>query len=312
MADLSPPALLLLAGAAAAVVLLIPVVMFAAWWREQRDEPAPPPPPAPTPPAEAVRRAGGQLLGAREVQEDDLGFIDSPGLDPGGQHPVALVADGMGGHARGDVASQLAVRAFVEGYGAAGPAASRLRAALDRANEAIAEAVRNDPDLENMGTTLVAAALTADGLDWISVGDSLLFLHRDGKLTRLNADHSMAPVIDAVRKVDPAVAAGMNPHELRSALMGGDIAKVDASTAPRPLQPGDVVLLASDGLGTLDDAETASIIEASRAGGQDAVKDALLQAVEAHGNPRQDNVSVALIEVLATPEAVDANDVESD
>ena len=247
-------------------------------------------------PLVAVHRASGQFLGVRETQEDDLGFIDSPVLDPGGQHPVAVVADGMGGHAHGDVASRLAVRTFVEAYGKQGSASDRLRESLDRANEAIAHAVRDDPSLEDMGTTLVAAALTADGLEWISVGDSALFLYRDGRLKRLNADHSMAPVIAAMREVNPAAADGMNPNELRSALVGRDIAKIDASSMPELLQPGDLVLLASDGLDTLEENETASIMEASRADGLEAVKDALIQAVKAHGDPAQDNVSVALLE----------------
>ena len=163
-----------------------------------------------------LRRAGGQLLGKREIQEDELGFIDGPTLDPGGQHPVVIVADGMGGHASGELASRLAVRAFVEAYGTEGPPADRLRAALDRANQAIDDAIRDNLSLDGMGTTLVAAAVTADGLEWISVGDSPLYLCRGGRLKRLNEDHSMAPVITAMREIDPATARGMNPRSGRA------------------------------------------------------------------------------------------------
>ena len=259
------------------------------------------PPPVPLP-AEAgatpgsVRHAGGQFQGARQVQEDEHGFIDGPTLDPAGQHPVAIVADGMGGHASGEVASRIAVRAFVETYATEGRVADRLRASLDCANAAIADAIRRDPSLDGMGTTLVAAALTTDGLEWVSVGDSPLYLYRAGRLKRLNADHSMAPVIVAMRDLDPDAAAGMSPHDLRSALMGGEVAKIDASTIPELLCPNDIVLLASDGLDTLDNDETASIIEASGGGGPEAVKDALFDAVAARGHPAQDNVSVVLIE----------------
>ena len=251
-----------------------------------------------------VRHAGGQFLGAREVQEDDHGFIDGPTLDPVGQHPVAVVADGMGGHASGEVASRVAVRAFVETYAIEGRVADRLRASLDCANAAIADAIRRDPSLDGMGTTLVAAALTADGLEWVSVGDSPLYLYRTGRLKRLNADHSMAPVIAAMRDMDPEVAAGMSSHDLRSALVGQDIAKIDASTMPELLRPGDLVLLASDGLDTLGDDEAAVIIDANCGDGPEAVKDALLDAVAARGDPAQDNVSVALIEApCAAPDA---------
>ena len=255
----------------------------------------------------AVRRAGGQIRGARELQEDDLGFIDGATLDPQGEHPVAVVADGMGGHAGGDVASRHAVRAFITGYAATGGVHDRLRAALDRANQAIASAVREDPARDGMGATLVAAALTTDGLEWISVGDSPLFLYRDGVLKRLNEDHSMAPVIAALREVDPDAAAGMNPHELRSALVGSKISKIDASQMPELLRSGDLVLLASDGLATLDENETAEIIDRSRGGGPAAVRDALLAAVEARARPAQDNVSVAVMEApSASPESMQA------
>lgn len=243
-----------------------------------------------------LSRAGGQLLGARDVQEDELGFIDGSTLDPDGRHPVVVVADGMGGHASGELASRLAVRAFVEAYGTQGRPADRLRAALDRANQAIDEAIRDNLSLDGMGTTLVAAAVTADGLEWVSVGDSPLYLYRDGRLKRLNEDHSMAPVIAAMREIDPATARGMNPNELRSALVGFALTKVDASPMPELLRPGDLIMLASDGLDTLDDGEIASIVSASRRDGPEAVKDALLAAVAVQDAPAQDNVTVALIE----------------
>ena len=243
-----------------------------------------------------LRRAGGQLLGEREVQEDELGFIDGPTLDPGGQHPVVVVADGMGGHASGELASRLAVRAFIEAYGTEGRPADRLRAALDRANQAIDDAIRDNLSLDGMGTTLVAAAITADGLEWVSVGDAPLYLCRDGWLKRLNEDHSMAPLIAALREIDPATARGMNPSELRSALVGFALTRVDASPMPELLKPGDLILLASDGLNTLDEGEMASLIAGRRGDGPEAVKDALLAAVAAQDAPTQDNVTVALIE----------------
>ena len=254
-----------------------------------------------------LRRGGGQLLGKREVQEDELGFIDGSTLDPGGQHPVAIVADGMGGHASGELASRLAVRAFVEAYGAEGRPADRLRAALDRANQAIDDAIRDNLSLDGMGTTLVAAAITADGLEWISVGDSPLYLCRGGRLKRLNEDHSMVPVIAAMREIDPATARGMNPNELRSALVGFALTKVDASPMPELLKPGDLILLASDGLNTLDEGEMASLIATRRGDGPEAVKDALLAAVAAQDSPAQDNVTVALVEVPGATGAASAS-----
>ena len=304
------PGVLVLAIAAAtgllalAVVVQIPAVVLMWWFRAhpaRNASAAPASAQSETPVATDIgplrlRRAGGQLLGAREVQEDDFGFVDGCTLDPDGQHPVVVVADGMGGHASGEIASRLAVRAFVEAYGTEGRPSDRLRAGLDRANRAIDDAVRKNLSLDGMGTTLVAAAVTTDGLEWVSVGDSPLFLYRDGRLKRLNEDHSMAPVIAAMREIDPATARGMNPNELRSALVGFALTMVDASPMPELLRPRDLILLASDGLNTLDEGEMTSIIAGRHGDGPEAVKDALLAAVAARDAPAQDNVTVALIE----------------
>ncbi len=248
-----------------------------------------------------LRRAGGQLLGARKVQEDGYGFIDGTTLDPAGRHPVVIVADGMGGHVGGEMASRLAVRAFIEAYGPDGAPAGRLRAALDAANRAIDDAVSKNLSLDGMGATLVAAAATTDGLEWISVGDSPLYLYRGGRLKRLNEDHSMAPIIEALRESDPAAASGLNPNELRSALVGFAIRKVDASPMPELLLPGDLIVAATDGLNTLNVEETASIISDRCGDGPQAVTDALLAAVAARAVPTQDNATVAIIEMPDGP-----------
>ena len=244
-----------------------------------------------------LRRAGGQLLGAREVQEDEYGFIDGATLDPDGRNPVVIVADGMGGHTGGEMASRLAVRAFIDAYGLEGAPARRLRTALDAANRAIDDAVSENLSLDGMGATLVAAAVTTDGLEWISVGDSPLYLYRAGRLKRLNEDHSMAPIIEALRESDPETARGMNPNELRSALVGFAIPKLDASPMPELLLPGDLVVAATDGLNTLNVDETASIISDCRGDGPEAVTDALLATVAARAVPTQDNATVAIIEI---------------
>lgn len=243
-----------------------------------------------------LRCAGGQILGTRETQEDDLGFIVGATLDPEGHHPALVVADGMGGHAAGDVASGLAVREFMDAYGVEGRPPDRLRAALDSANRALGEAIAGNPALQGMGTTLVAAAVTSSGLEWISVGDSALLLYRDGRLKRLNQDHSMRPVIAALREIDPDAADGMSPHQLRSALVGSDIALVDVSSMPELLVPGDIVLAVTDGMDTLEDPETAASIAGHCTGGPEAIRDALLAAVANRCVPTQDNATVAVIE----------------
>ena len=251
-------------------------------------------------PTSPLRHSGGQILGTRAAQEDDLGFIAGATLDPEGHHPVVVVADGMGGHAGGDVASGLAVREFIDAYGLEGSPSDRLRAALESANRALSEAVAGSPELQGMGTTLVAAAVTSSGIEWISVGDSALLLHRDGRVKRLNQDHSMRPVIAALRGIDPEAADGMNPNQLRSALVGSDIALIDVSPMPELLMPGDLVLAATDGMDTLDDLEIAAKVADHRADGPEAIRDALLTAVTDRCAQSQDNATIAVMEAPST------------
>ena len=248
-------------------------------------------------PGPGIRHASGQFVGKRERQEDDLGHINGDTLDLEGNHSVALVADGMGGHAAGEVASRAAVRSFLQAYGTRGLVRDRLQSALDRANAAIAEEADRNAALVGMGTTLVAAAVTEQGLHWISVGDSPLYLFRAGRLERLNEDHSMRPVIARLVEEDPEAASNYSPNQLLSALMGGPIEKVDAPTTPRRLEAGDIVVVASDGLETLDEEETGALIAKHRGEGPGAVCDALLRTVEAKDHPRQDNTSLFVIEV---------------
>ena len=143
------------------------------------------------------RFAARQIPGKREYQEDDYGLLDGRdlGLD-GREHSMLLVADGMGGHVGGATASGLLSKTFVEVYPqASGSIVERLRDCLAAANKALADAIAANPELDSMGSTLVAAVVSSEGLHWISVGDSPLWLFRKGQLERLNADHSMAPIL---------------------------------------------------------------------------------------------------------------------
>ncbi len=248
------------------------------------------------------RFAARQIPGQRDYQEDDYGLLDGRdlGLD-GREHSMLLVADGMGGHVGGATASGLLSKTFVEAYSqATGPIVDRLRTCLDEANAALASAIAENPELDSMGSTLVAAVVSGEGLNWISVGDSPLWLFRGEQLERLNADHSMAPVLaDLVatgRMTAEEAAQDSSRHSLRSAVMGDDIAMIDVSSQPVTVQPGDRVLLASDGLMTLSDQEISAIlVQTQDAPLEDSVA-ALIQAVEAADHPHQDNTTVLLYE----------------
>ena len=253
------------------------------------------------------RFAARQIPGKREYQEDDYGLLDGRdlGID-GSEHTMLLVADGMGGHVGGATASGLLSKTFVEAYPqASGPIVDRLRDCLEAGNKAIADAIAENPELDSMGSTLVAAVVSSEGLNWISVGDSPLWLFRDDKLERLNADHSMAPVLaDLVatgRMTAEEAARDPRRHSLRSAVMGDDIHLVDVSSQPVVVEEGDRLLLASDGLMTLSDQEIAAILKETQDASLEDSAATLIQAVEAAEQPHQDNTTVLLYAPVAGP-----------
>jgi len=233
--------------------------------------------------------------GARSYQED------AAAVRPYAGGLAAVLADGMGGHAGGAVASEVASTGFLEAFlAAAGEARVRLVQALDLANTAIAERASGRPELRGMGCTLVGASFGPEGLSWISVGDSPLYLVRGGQLRRLNEDHSLAPEVDRLAALGRISwdLAKIHPerHVLRSALMGSEIELIDASEAPLALQPGDLVILASDGIHTIPDSEIARLCAAVET--PDAAAEALLAAVAAAGDPHQDNTTVVVVRIL--------------
>jgi protein phosphatase len=224
---------------------------------------------------------------------------------------LAVLADGMGGHVAGAEASRLVCRTFIEAYSAAGAKTGegrRLRAALDQANRALAEAVARNRALEGMGSTLLAVLFGERGLRWVSVGDSPLYLFRNRHLIQLNQDHSLAPVLDrlaAAGEILPEEAiAHPRRHFLRSALTGGPIDLIDLRTEALALEPGDWVILASDGLETLSHAEIANSISRHSDGDAASLARGLLASVEAARHPQQDNATVMAVRPVLAETAV--------
>ena len=244
--------------------------------------------------------ATGASQGARSYQED------AAAVRQHGEGLIAVLADGMGGHAGGAVASAVATQSFLEGYlTAEGQSKARLAEGLSCANVGILDEVAARPSLRGMGCTLVGIAFAANaaangaawGIDWISVGDSPLYLVRKGQIARLNADHSLAPEIDRLAELGRIswedAQADPNRHVLRSALTGTAIEMIDRPRAPLSLEPDDMVVLASDGIHTLHEADIARLVAAAANPG--AAAEALLAAVAAVDDPHQDNTTVVVV-----------------
>jgi len=246
--------------------------------------------------------------GARARQEDAV--LAHPAV---GQAPaIAALSDGIGGHDDGDIAARiLAGTVFAslfedaarpEGL-ARDPEGALLRAA-ETANGRLAAEMARGRLATGAGGTLIAVLLSADRLAWLSVGDSLLALWRGGDLTRLNADHSLSPRIDLM-----ADRVGLTPQQLAShpqrslltsAVTGAPIPRVEVRSGVA-LAPGDRVLLASDGLLTLELSEVARTL--ARTGGRppQAMAEAVIRAVTSVAAPGQDNVAVAVLAVPGSP-----------
>ena len=245
-----------------------------------------------------------QHIGRRRDQQDAFGcsdLTDQAFVRHGGV--LAVVADGIGGLARGDLASRCAVETFLAAYRektVAETVAEMLERALHRSQEAVREMGIKLQAEDNIGSTLIAAVMTGDGVQWISVGDSaLLRLNQDG-LAQLNHAHIFA------RRLEQAVARGVlsvedamsNPNReaLTSYLGCEELTEIDSSPGPLQCAPGDRLLLCSDGLYRV--LEPDEIIAQLRTEAEpQAACDALVGAVIGKNREHQDNVTVMCISV---------------
>ncbi len=186
-------------------------------------------------------------LVARHAALTDIGLHRTTNEDSFvAEPPLFAVADGMGGAQAGEVASALALETLAEAL--AGQA--DLPAAAGSANGRVWRAARSDRARSGMGTTLTAVLLRGDRLEYAHVGDSRLYLWRDGRLQQVTDDHSL--VGEMVREGHLSREAAQT-HPQRSILSRalGTEPDVEIDTGELPLRAGDAVLLCSDGLSSM-------------------------------------------------------------
>ena len=253
-----------------------------------------------------VACAARAIIGKRANQEDSFAIWPS-GSETStrrGRGLLAVVADGMGGHAGGEIAGDLACRAFVSHFSQSNAApGERFGPSLEAANSVIAARGADDPRLDGMGCTLIGAWVDQAGLRWVSVGDSLLLLFRTPDVLRLNSDHSLGAFLDEqVRrgKISKAEAEkNLHRNALRSAVTGKAIELKDLQTKPYPLSDGDWLIIASDGIATLTGDEIGDVVYRNREASPETVADALIAAVLAKDTHDQDNATVIAIKIAA-------------
>lgn len=213
---------------------------------------------------------------------------------------LAILADGMGGHVGGEIASYNVCKAFGQAFVEEGGDVSyRLNIALHCANNQIGELAIKNPKLNGMGTTLLAVFFFKSGLQWISVGDSLLYLFRKGKITLLNEDHSMTPVMTReaaqFRSCLSKKGNDARSNMLRSAVTGHEISLIDLASCPFELENSDYIVLASDGILSLPLPEIEKKMSLNFHNGPRRVAQSIMQAIEDHQDPHQDNTTVIVI-----------------
>jgi serine/threonine protein phosphatase PrpC len=214
-----------------------------------------------------------------------------------------LVADGMGGHAGGDVASALTTQALAEvdelDFTDPKAATDTLRSRLLAANTQLSETVYDRPELSGLGTTFTGIFTLGNQLALAHIGDSRLYLLRGGKLTQITKDHTFVQrLVDSGRITEDEAKT----HPRRSVLMRvlGDVdSSPEIDTSVLDTRAGDLWLLCSDGLcGYVEDDEIELILR-RRANLQGAI-DALIDKSLSRGAP--DNVTVVLVEASAQPQ----------
>ncbi len=251
--------------------------------------------------------AAGSHPGMSGKNNEDRYAVSAHFLDPERTRPavLAVVADGIGGHRAGEVAAELAVntisQAVAESDGR--DPAQTLQQAIISASQAVLEMSESDPALRGMGTTCACAWVIEDRLYTASVGDSRIYLMRDGGIRQLTRDHTWVQEAIENGLISPEQArAHPNAHVIRRYLGSRQQVVPDLRLHLRPaesdahaeanqgmrLKPGDVLLLCSDGLTDLVEAE--EILELVRARGPENSLDELIDLANRRGG--HDNITL--------------------
>jgi serine/threonine protein phosphatase PrpC len=244
-----------------------------------------------------IETGQSSLIGDREVNQDRASIVFSD------TQALLVVADGMGGHSDGEVAAQVTVEELVKAFkgrkGDGGSGADFLRRGVADAHRAVVAAGASRP-LDSRPRTTCTVCLIEDGKAvWAHVGDSRVYLFREGALLSRTRDHS---AVEQLYQAGKITQEEMLTHPMRNFVeqcIGGEAALPEISVGePVALEPGDVVMLCSDGFwAPLDEKLVAGILEE---GGDltATLEDLAEQAVEA-AHPYADNATAAALRWLA-------------
>jgi len=221
--------------------------------------------------------------------------------------PIFVVADGMGGHAAGEIAANLTIESVIETLTDAagdGDPDEQIRRGVELAHQRIQDEIAAHPDKAGMGTTCLVALLAGRQLHLGHIGDSRAYLFRDGRLEQITSDHSWVNEQIRAGLLSPAEAARHPMRHVITRALGPE--PVDTELVHRELEPGDWLLLCSDGLtGPLADDTIAAVL--AEADHPEVSARRLVELANEAGGP--DNITVLLVhlETVAEPEAGSAD-----
>ena len=249
-----------------------------------------------------VRIAGCTDTGMRrQINEDYIGFDQDLG--------IAVLADGMGGHQSGEIASHMAVESVLEhlqklmnpetsGAITGSQLLEQVSNTISYSNSKIFNAAEKLEQHKGMGTTVVALIVKESQIYAGHVGDSRLYLYRQQALSRITRDHSLVQdLIDRGFYTEEEARQANVGHIVTRAL--GTKEEVEVDTIQQEMQEGDIFLLCSDGLSDMVD--DWRIEELIREGKQDLQSTAQALVDTANRNGGKDNISVILVQVMKKP-----------
>ena len=244
------------------------------------------------PNARVVERSTDSDPGLKRASNQDRVF---------GEAPLFVVADGMGGHAGGEVAAAVAVEVFRElgGLSSESDPNEALRSLVAEANRRILTRAEEEPEYRGMGTTVIAALVHDDCVTTAHVGDSRAYRLRNGRLEQLTDDHSL---VAELQRLGAMTAEEAQNHPQRSVVSRalGTKKKVEPDLKTHPVSDGDVFILCSDGLSKMLTEEELRDIVAGGAGLDDTAEKLIAAANERGG---EDNITVCLFRLAIPDEA---------
>ena len=246
-------------------------------------------------------RAGIEVSGQSDIgclrknNEDSFGYWEPEDEEQFARKGrLAIVADGMGGYEGGQEASRLAVdtmTAVYRGYAGDDPQQALIEG-LQTAHEEIRRYGSEHPALRGMGTTCTAAAIVQDALYYVHVGDTRLYLIRDGQITQVTRDHSYVGRLVEAGMISREEAETHPQRNILTAALGTNPELVmDSPGHPEPLRPEDALVICSDGLwGLVHDREILTAVEkqSAEAAGRD-----LIDLARKRGGP--DNITAIIM-----------------